>query len=113
MNSKFKGTIIAIGAAATLATSGAAIAGAADGSRDDDGRDRAITGSALAHASKVALKHTGGGRVTGSEIDDEEGYYEIEVTRGGRETDVHLDRAFHVLNSEDDGAGEDDNAGDG
>jgi uncharacterized membrane protein YkoI len=43
--------------------------------------------------------------VTGSELQDEEGYYEIEVTRDdGSQVDVHLDSHFSVLNAKGDGA---------
>ena len=56
-----------------------------------------ITGEALGGASAAALAHTGGGRVTGTEVGDEEGYYEVEVTLGGGQVDVHLDQAFKVL----------------
>ncbi len=80
--------VLAVGALAA----GIAIAA---GSRDDSAP---ITGSALARASAAALDFTGGGRVTGSEIGDEEGYYEVEVTRAdGGQVDVHLDRNFNVL----------------
>ena len=59
---------------------------------------RPITGEALGKASAAALAHTGGGRVTGTEVGDEEGYYEVEVTLpGGGQVDVHLDQAFKVL----------------
>jgi hypothetical protein len=38
--------------------------------------------------------------VTGTEVGDEEGYYQIEVTRDdGRQVDVDLDRNFNVLNT--------------
>jgi hypothetical protein len=47
---------------------GAAIAAGGD----DDGTDSPITGSALDHATAAALEHTGGGRVTGTEVGDEE-----------------------------------------
>jgi hypothetical protein len=47
----------------------------------------------------VALQETGGGKVTGSEIHDEEGYYEVEVTKDGKQTDVHLNQDFSVKNS--------------
>lgn len=59
-----------------------------------------ITGDALEKASAAAVAHTGGGRVTGTELGDEEGYYEVEVTRAdGSQVDVHLDEAFTVLGS--------------
>ena len=46
-------------------------------------------------------KETGGGKVTGTEAGDEEGAYEVEVTRAdGSQVDVHLDKAFNVISSE-------------
>ena len=73
-----------------------------------DAADTPITGSALDRASAVALRHAGGGRVTGTEVRDEEGSYEIEVTRSdGSQVDVHLDRGFRVLNERADGEGAD------
>ena len=104
MRNRRKGALIALAAAATLGASGAAIAGAAGG--DDDATDQAITGMALDRASTAALDHTGGGRVTETEVRDEEGFYEVEVTRwDGSQTDVHLDRDFKVLGSAADGDG--------
>jgi hypothetical protein len=67
---------------------------------------------ALARASEAALAATGDGRVTGTEIGDEDGgengCYEVEVTlRDGREVDVHLDASFGLVpgpaEAEDDG----------
>jgi len=76
---------------------------------DDDATGRPVTGAALERAGAIALDHVGGGRVTGSEAGDEQGAYEIEVTRSdGSQVDVHLDASFQVLGTEDDGAGEDD-----
>ena len=90
---------------AALAGGGAAIATATGG--DDDGSERAITGSALERAERAALEHTGGGRVTGTEAGDEESYYEVEVTRAdGSQVDVQLDRRFRVVSSEGDGEDE-------
>jgi uncharacterized membrane protein YkoI len=80
---------------------GAGIAVAAGG---DDASPPA-TGAALERASVAALSETGGGRVTDSEVGDEQGYYEIEVTRDdGTQVDVHLDRDFSVLSTEQDQA---------
>ena len=63
-----------------------------------EGPDVSITGSALEQASAAALAYVGQGRVTGTEIGDEEGYYEIEVTLdNGSQVDVHLDENFNVL----------------
>ena len=79
------------------------------GGRDDD---RPITGSALARASAAALDHTGGGRVTETEVGDEEGYYEVEVTRAdGSQVDVHLDRNFNLLGGAADTEAPDDQDG--
>jgi uncharacterized membrane protein YkoI len=77
--------------------------------RDDDATEQPITGSSLEQASKAALAHVGGGEVTETELGDEEGFYEVEVTRAdGSQVDVHLDRDFDVLSTEGDGANEDD-----
>jgi len=113
MNHRLKAALIAGTVIAALAAGGVAIAGATGG--DDDATEQAIKGSALDRASAVALDHTGGGRVTGTEVGDEEGYYEVEVTRDdGSQVDVHLDRHFNVLGSagDQDGSGEDDAPGD-
>ena len=97
-----KRLIAAIAAVAVLGAGGAAIAGAAGGESDDSG-ERAISGRALDRASAAALEETGGGKVTETEAGDEEGAYEIEVTRSdGSQIDVHLDRDFNVLSSVDD-----------
>jgi uncharacterized membrane protein YkoI len=68
---------------------------------EDAGEDVPITGTPLERASAAALKYVGEGRVTDSEIGDEEGYYEIEIRlNNGREVDVHLDENFNVLSTE-------------
>ncbi len=83
--------------AGALIAGGAAIAGAAGG--DDDATERAISGSALEKAKAAALAEEPG-RVTGTEVGDEESYYEVEVTRAdGSQVDVQLDRDFHVVSS--------------
>jgi uncharacterized membrane protein YkoI len=95
-------------AAAILAFGGAGIAVATG---DDDATDKPIRGDALDRAGAAALQHTGGGRVTETEIGDEESYYEVEVTRAdGSQVDVQLDRDFDVLGAEgdEDGAGDDE-----
>jgi uncharacterized membrane protein YkoI len=91
-------------AAALVAGAGAASGGVAIAAGgDDDGTDSPITGSALDHATAAALESTGGGRVTGTEVGDEESYYEVEVTLdGGRQVDVQLDKSFNVVSSEGD-----------
>jgi uncharacterized membrane protein YkoI len=98
-------------AAALVVGAGAASGGAAIAAGgDDDGTDSPITGSALDHATAAALEHTGGGRVTGTEVGDEESYYEVEVTLdGGRQVDVQLDKSFNVVSSEGDREGPGEN----
>jgi uncharacterized membrane protein YkoI len=90
-----------------LLVAGAAV-GIAIGTGDDD--ETPITGDALAKASAAALQYTGGGRVTDSEVGDEEGYYEVEVTLAdGTEVDVHLDQNFNVISSDKDSDDSEDN----
>jgi len=68
---------------------------------EEEEEDVPITGSALERASAAALDHIGEGEVTETEIGDEEGYYEIEITLDdGQEVDVHLDEDFNVLSTE-------------
>ena len=68
-----------------------------------EGPDIPITGAALEQASAAALDYIGEGWVTETEVGDEEGYYEVEITRdSGRQVDVHLDEAFNVLGHEND-----------
>ncbi|MDQ3627522.1 MAG: hypothetical protein M3419_01640 [Actinomycetota bacterium] len=113
MNNKTKAVAVAagvlvlggVGVSAVMASDGS-------GSATDTERDR---------AEQVGLEHIGEGSVTGFEAGDEEGAYEVEVTRDdGSEVDVHLDESFTVISSEDestegaddDGPGEDDDAAD-
>ena len=57
-----------------------------------------ITGTDLQHASQVALTHTGQGRVTGTEVRDEESHYQVEVTlESGSQVDVQLDVDFNFV----------------
>ncbi len=106
MNPRSKITSI-LAAALVAGAIGTGVAAAAGG--DDDATEVSITGSALDEASAAALEHTGEGRVTETEVGDEESYYEVEVTlQDGSEVDVQLDRSFSVVGSEgEDGGGED------
>ena len=105
-----------LASAITLAVGGVAAAGLTvanaspgDDGPEDDGADVAISGDALQTASDAALAHTGEGRVSGTEIDDEESKYEIEVTLdNGDQVDVQLDESFNVVGDENDGAGDAD-----
>ena len=75
----------------------------------DDDFEQEITGSALERASAAALQYIGEGRVTDSEIGDEESYYEIEITiEDGRQVDVQLDENFNVVGTEWENEQEDD-----
>lgn len=66
-----------------------------------EGPDQPITGPDRDRAADVALEYLGGGRVTGTEIEDEESYYEIEVTRAdGTQVDVQLDEFFEVVGTD-------------
>lgn len=95
MRKKLTLTLVAAAAVVGTAAGGAAVAA---GEAEDE---RPITGSALERASAAALEHTGGGRVTGTEVGDEESYYEVEVTlENGGQVDVQLDKSFNVVGSE-------------
>ena len=85
---------------------GAGVAYAA-GSGEDSSEPQA-TGAGIEKAKSIALDYTNGGRVSGTEIGDEEGYYEVEVIRDdGSQVDVHLDRNFNVLDTKADHEGPD------
>jgi uncharacterized membrane protein YkoI len=131
MKDKMKGMIVAVAALAALAAGGAAIASAGGNdapseqptheqpateteneSADDEsgqdvaeGPDTPISGSALDRASAAALDATGGGKLTETEVGDEESEYEVEVTLDdGSQVDVQLDSGFNVVGQESDGA---------
>jgi uncharacterized membrane protein YkoI len=108
-----KSTKLAIAGAAVVivAAGGTGVAIAAAGGGDDS--EGPITGPALERASAEALKATGGGRVTETEVGDEESYYEVEVTlEDGSQVDVQLDEQFQVVSSSADEDGADDDDGD-
>ncbi len=85
-------------AVVALGTAGAVAVGASQ--NDDDETDTPIVGADLQRASDAALAHTGQGRVTGTEVGDEESYYEVEVTLDdGKQVDVQLDKSFHVVDA--------------
>jgi uncharacterized membrane protein YkoI len=109
MNGRIKKWVIAGAAVVALGAGGTAIAASAgsdeNGGSGDDAEGKAINGPALKKASAIAIDNVGGGTVTATEVQDEEGYYEIEVTRDdGSQVDVHLDSHFNVLNAKGDGA---------
>jgi hypothetical protein len=92
----------AIAITGVAAASGIAVAG---GLSDNPS---AITGDAYDKASAAALASTGGGRVSETEVGDEESYYEVEVTKpDGSQVDVQLDEQFNVVGSKTDREGAD------
>jgi uncharacterized membrane protein YkoI len=96
-------TKLAVAAASGVAAAAASVGIAVANSGDDDETERPISGDALEKASDAALEHTGGGRVTGTEVGDEESLYEVEVTLDdGRQVDVQLDDSLAVVGTEED-----------
>jgi uncharacterized membrane protein YkoI len=97
-----KRTKITVAGIAALAVAAGGVGVATAGGGGDDS-EAPITGSALDRASAAALDHTGGGRVTDTEVGDEESLYEVEVTRDdGSQVDVQLDSGFNVVGDESD-----------
>ena len=93
-------TTILIAAGATVVALGAGVAVV---SATGDESETPITGNDLTRASEAALASTGGGRVTGTEVGDEDSYYEVEVTLDdGSQVDVQLDKDFRVVETKDD-----------
>jgi hypothetical protein len=108
METKKKVTI----AAATVLAAGAGAAGIAVAGGGDD-NEAPIKGSALEKASDAALAETGEGKVTETEVGDEESYYEVEVTlNDGSQVDVQVNRDFDVVSTENDGADDEESGAD-
>jgi uncharacterized membrane protein YkoI len=102
-------TLLIAAAVATLLLIGAGVAYATGSGDDDSSEQQQATGPGIEKAKSVALNYTNGGQVSGTEVGDEEGYYEVEVTRGdGSQVDVHLDRDFNVLSTPADDESPDD-----
>jgi uncharacterized membrane protein YkoI len=102
---------ILIAGIAALAVAAGGVGVAVAGGGDD--AEAPIRGDALDKASAAALEHTGDGRVTETEVGDEESYYEVEVTRDdGSQVDVQLDRSFDVVGGEADDEKEDERGDD-
>ena len=86
--------------AGAIAVGGTGVGTVAVGAASNDDNEAPITGAALDKASSAALAHTGGGRVTDTEIGDEDSYYEVEVTLDdGSQVDVQLDEGFAVVSA--------------
>jgi hypothetical protein len=100
--------ITRIGIAAVMGAAAVGVGVGIAAAQPDDGEGTPITGDALTKASQVALAFTGGGTVTGSEVGDEESYYEVEVTKAdGSQVDVQLDENFVVVSNKTDAPGAD------
>jgi uncharacterized membrane protein YkoI len=94
---------VAIAAAALMVVGTGAGVSIAAGTGDDAETDVGITGQELDRATEVALGYVGEGRVTETEVGDEESYYEVEVTlEDGTQVDVQLDASFNVVSSDAD-----------
>ncbi len=107
MISRRKKIAVVAGVAGVL-VGGAGVA-AASAAGDDGETETAITGDALTRASEAALAATGGGRVTDTEVGDEDSFYEVEVTRDdGSQVDVQLDESFAVVDQMADVEGDGD-----
>ncbi len=90
----------AVAATAVLVGGGVGIAQAQRGADDGGETETPIPGADLERASAAALAETGGGRVTETEVGDEESYYEVEVTLDdGSQVDVQLDDQFQVVSA--------------
>ena len=105
-------TIIITAAGAALVAAVAVGTVVTAGAMDDDENQQPITGDALANASAAALAYTGQGKVTETEVNDEDSYYEVEVTLdNGKQVDVQLDENFRVVagmpDSESESGGDD------
>lgn len=84
----------------------------ASGTSDEDAP---LVGTDLERATQAALAHTGGGTVIESEAGDDGAVYGIEIQlEDGSVVEVNLDADFNVIGSEadDEGASEDEGAGD-
>ena len=107
MNARLIKIAAAVTVAAALALGGAAWAIAGGG--DDDGPG--ATGPDADKAKAAAVAYLGGGTANEVERGDEEGAYEVEVTKsGGGTVDVHLDESFDVISVEGDSENEDESA---
>jgi len=93
-----------IGAAvALMLLVGAGVAYASGSGGDSSGQ---AAGTNLDKAKSVALEQVNG-QVTGSEVGDEEGAYQIEVTKAdGTQVDVNIDKNFNVMNAQADKEGQ-------
>lgn len=96
---------IAVGALAAALMGGGAGMAIATGADSD----RPLSGSRLNRATAAALRETGGGTVTETEIGDDGAAYGVEVRlENGSQVEVNLDETFNVIGqaADDDGRGD-------
>jgi hypothetical protein len=99
-----RATVIAASSSVFVFVGGAGVVTALNPAPPPDDHEPSISGEPLQRAANAALAATGEGRVTDSEVGDEESYYEVEVTLpDGRHVDVQLDESFAVVDSTPDG----------
>src|SRR5687767_13040369 len=104
MRTLTKVTVVAASGAVFVFVGGAGVVTAMNPGSPRDDAESSITGEALQRAHDAALTATDGGRVTGTEVGDEDSYYEVEVTLpDGRHVDVQLDEAFGLVSADPDG----------
>jgi hypothetical protein len=97
-------TVLAIGVAVAAVTVGGGAYAYAGGGDDGEGT---ATGPGADRARHAAVAHLGGGTANEVERGDEEGAWEVEVTKANGETvDVHLDTSYEVLSVEGDSESE-------
>ena len=113
MNAR-KAIIAAAVALMLLVGAGVAYASGTSGdgsSGDGSSGDGPSTGPGMDQAKSIALQQVNG-RVTATEFQDQEGYYEVEVTKpDGSQVDVHLDKNYNVINAQSDSGGSDSQDG--
>jgi uncharacterized membrane protein YkoI len=96
--------VAGVAALAAFALGGAAIAGATQGEEGDEA-EQGLSGQVAERAKAAALKETGGGSVTETERDVEDGRtYQVEIRKAdGTTVDVDLDASFKVVEVDVDG----------
>ncbi|HZJ51131.1 MAG TPA: hypothetical protein VFF07_09855 [Actinomycetota bacterium] len=68
-----------------------------------DADDKPLSGRILERATAAALEHTGGGKVTETEIGDDGAAFGVEVRfSNGKQVEVNLNESFEVTGQEAD-----------
>ncbi len=98
MRAMSKAAVVAAGATVFVFIGGAGAVTAMNPGPPADDAEPSLTGDALDRAAEAALAVTGDGYVSDTEVDDEDSYYEVEVTLpDGGHVDVQLDPSFAVV----------------